>query len=109
MHQRSLKFGRDADAWVHIGLREVCQVAAVAAVVEHIHSEDFFIRKNPDPMRLAGLQLDELLATLLPHVLGVWGQKRLLEDHAALQSQDLLNQVSHGPWVHLKSSCLMLY
>jgi hypothetical protein len=51
----SLRFGRDADARVQIVYREVHQVAAVAAVDGHVRSKDFFIRKNPDLMRLAGL------------------------------------------------------
>ncbi len=42
---------------------------------------------------------------LLPRFLGIWGQKRLLDIHAALQSQVLLNQDSYGPWVHLVMPC----
>ncbi len=106
----SLRFGRDADARVHIVYREVHQVAAVAAVDGHIRSKDFFIRKNPDLMRLAGLQLvDELLTPLLPHFLGVWGQKRPLDDHRPLQSEVLLHLVPCGPWVHLMMPRQLLY
>ncbi len=74
--QWSLRFGRDADVGVHVGYKEVHQVAAVAAVDSQDYSEDFFIGKNPDLMRMAGLQLvDELLAPLLPGFLGVQSQK----------------------------------
>jgi hypothetical protein len=91
--QWSLRFGQDADCGVHVGYREVCQVTAVAAVDGHVHSKDFFIGKNPDLVRLAGLQLiDELLTPLLPCFFSVGGQKRPLDDHAALQSQVLLRQ-----------------
>jgi hypothetical protein len=55
--QWSLGFWRDVDVGIHVGYREVCQVAAVAAVDSHIHSEDLLIRKNPDLARLAGLSL----------------------------------------------------
>jgi hypothetical protein len=30
--------------------------------------------------------------------LGVWDQKRPLDDHTAVHSRVLLNLVSHGPW-----------
>jgi hypothetical protein len=43
LFQWSIRFGRDADARVHVGYREVHQVAAVAAVDSHVHSEHFFI------------------------------------------------------------------
>jgi hypothetical protein len=52
-------------------------------------------------MRLAGLLLvDEFLAPLLPCFLDILGQKQLLDNHKALQSQ-----VPHGPWVHLMMPC----
>ncbi len=41
--QRSLRFGKDEDAGIHIGHRDVCQVVAVAAVDGHVPSENFFI------------------------------------------------------------------
>jgi hypothetical protein len=48
----------------------------------HIPGEDFFIRKNPDLIRLADLQLvEKFVALLLPHFLSIWGQKWLLDDH----------------------------
>jgi hypothetical protein len=100
--QSSLRFGQDVDAGVLVSRREVRQVAAVAAVDSHLPSEDFFIGKILDLMRLAGLQLvDEFLAPLLPRFLGVWYQMQPLDDQAALQSQVLFKQVPHGPWVHL--------
>ncbi len=81
---------------------------AVVAVDGHVHSEDLLIGKNLDLARLAGLQLvDQLLASLLPRFLGVRGQKRPLDDHAALQSEVLLYQVSHAPRVHLVMPCQM--
>ncbi len=39
--QRSPRFGREVDAGVHVGHREVCQVAAVVAVDSQVPSEDF--------------------------------------------------------------------
>jgi hypothetical protein len=101
---------RDTDAGGQVGYREIRQVAAVAAV-DGRGSADFFSGNNPDLMSLAGLQLvDELfLVPLLPHFLGVQVQKRPLDDHAALQSEILLYQVPHGPWVHLMMSCQMPY
>ncbi len=53
--QWNLRFGRDADVGVHVGHREVRRVVAVAAVDGRVHSEDFFIGKNPDLMRLDSL------------------------------------------------------
>jgi hypothetical protein len=61
-------------------------------------------------MKLAGFQLvDELLTPLLPRFLSVQGQKQPLDDQVALQSQVLLNQVSHGPWVYLMMPCQLPY
>jgi hypothetical protein len=61
-------------------------------------------------MRLAGLQLaDELMAPFLPRFLGIWGQKRPLDDHAALQSKVLPYQLPHGPGVHLVMPCQLPY
>jgi hypothetical protein len=47
----------------------------------HIQGEDFFIRKNPDSIRLADLQIVEEFVALVLHFLSIWGQKRLLDDH----------------------------
>jgi hypothetical protein len=61
-------------------------------------------------MMLAGLQLvEEFLTPLFPRFLGIWGQKPPLGNHTALQFQVLLNQVSHGPWVHLVMPCQLPY
>jgi hypothetical protein len=55
--------GRDADVGIHIGHKEVCQVAAVVAVDGHMK---IFSSQNPDlTMRLAGLQLVGEFATFL--------------------------------------------
>jgi hypothetical protein len=72
LHQRSLIFGQDTDAGVHVSHREVHQVVVVSVVESHVPSEDFFIGKNLDLMRLAGLHLVDLfLAPLLPRFLDV--------------------------------------
>jgi hypothetical protein len=43
----------------------------------HVSGEDLFIGKNPDLMRLAGLQLvEEFAAPLLPLFLSIWGKKK---------------------------------
>jgi hypothetical protein len=50
--------GKDyADAGVHVGHRQVCQLAAVVVVDSHIPSENLVIANNPSLMRLAHLQL----------------------------------------------------
>ncbi len=56
-------------------------------VDDHIPSEDFVIGKNPDSIRLTGLQLDEEFAA--PQFLSIWGHKQLLEDGTALHTQIL--------------------
>ncbi len=49
LFQWSIRFGRDADAGVHVGYREVHQVAAVAAVDGHVTVKIFSSEKyGPD-------------------------------------------------------------
>ncbi len=104
--QWSLGFGRDAEVGIHVGYREVRQVEAVVAVDSHVHSEDLLIRKISDLARLAGLQLvHQLLTPPLSCFLCIHGQKQLLDDHAALQSEVLLYQVSHVPRIYLVMPC----
>jgi hypothetical protein len=48
------------------------QVATVAAVDGHVPDKEFFMRKNPELIRVADLQfVEEFSAPLLPHFLSV--------------------------------------
>ncbi len=86
---------------MNVGKKEIRQGEVVVTVDDHIPSEDFFIGKNPDSIRLTGLQLDEEFATsLLPQFLSIWGYKQPLKDDTALHTQVLLNQLLHSPWLH---------
>jgi hypothetical protein len=92
--------GRDADAGVHIGQREVHQVAAVVAAEDHVPVKIFCQKKNPDLIRFTGLQfVEEFSAPLLPHFLSIWCKTRPLDDYIALHKQILLYCL-HCPWVH---------
>jgi hypothetical protein len=72
--KQTFRFRRDDDAGVHIDHREVCQVVVVLALMAISPLNIFSPEKKSGSDEAGWLQLvEEFLAPLLPHFLGVWG------------------------------------